>query len=242
MGKWLKIIGVASVFVFPLMVVLYRSGVVTFGAAFVLIKVGAVIGVLVFLLGLGCFLFTRNSNPSGAKAAIVGAIIAILPVVPLALQAKKGVSLPFIHNVSTDIEDAPKFDKIAGLRGEQDNPHEYDPNQIIREQKLGELQAAAYPNVKTHSSDLAVTEALEKAEAVAKSMGWEIVNVDPVKGLVEATETTLLWGFKDDIVIRVRQAGGKTEVDLHSVSRFGGSDLGANAARIQAFIERFQQS
>ena len=46
-----------------------------------------------------------------------------------------------------------------------------------------------------------------------------------------ATDTTLLYGFTDDIVIRVRPEGGGSVVDLRSVSRVGQSDLGTNAAR-----------
>lgn len=241
MGKLLKIIGITSVLAFPLAVILYRLGLMPFGAGFILIQAGAAVGALVFIVGLVYSIFARNANPVGAKAALVGAIIAIIPVAPLALQAKKGKSLPFIHNISTDTQDAPVFDKITELRDENDNPHVYDPNQLIGESgKLAELQTKAYPNVKTLQSKLSVEEAMTKAESVAKAMGWDVVNVDSGKGIVEATETTLLWGFKDDIVIRVQQQGGNTEIDLRSVSRFGGSDLGANAARIETFLERFQ--
>jgi len=191
---------------------------------------------------VGAFVPTvaKKNNPEGAKAALVGAVIALIPVVPLLMQAKKARALPYIHNVSTDIVNAPQFDKVLALRTENDNPHVYDAEQAIGDAgKLGELQQGAYPNVKTHQSSLSVSEALIKAEAVAKEMGWEIVNVDAAQGIVEATETTLLWGFKDDIVIRVQQGNTSTNVDLHSVSRFGGSDIGANAARIEKFIQRF---
>ena len=47
------------------------------------------------------------------------------------------------------------------------------------------------------------------------------------------------FGFVDDIVIRVRATESGSEVDLRSVSRVGRSDLGANAARIEAFAEKF---
>ena len=46
-------------------------------------------------------------------------------------------------------------------------------------------------------------------------------------------------GFKDDVVIRVRTDADGTLVDLRSVSRVGVSDLGANAARIEDFLNRF---
>ncbi len=48
-------------------------------------------------------------------------------------------------------------------------------------------------------------------------------------------------GQSDEIqqLIRIRKTETGSEVDLRSVSRVGRSDLGANAARIAAFLERF---
>ena len=70
-------------------------------------------------------------------------------------------------------------------------------------------------------------------------MGWEIVNIDRRAGIVESTATTFWFGFKDDVVIRLRNDNGMTLIDLRSVSRVGMSDLGANAARIARFLEEF---
>jgi uncharacterized protein (DUF1499 family) len=76
------------------------------------------------------------------------------------------------------------------------------------------------------------------AHDVARELGWEIVAVDPEAGRVEATATTLWFGFKDDVVVRVRPGQTGATVDVRSISRVGGGDLGANAARVRAFLER----
>ena len=70
-------------------------------------------------------------------------------------------------------------------------------------------------------------------------MGLALVNSDAEKGIIEATETTAIWGFKDDVVVRVVEKDGKTIIDLRSVSRIGQSDLGANAKRIEKFLAKF---
>jgi uncharacterized protein (DUF1499 family) len=56
---------------------------------------------------------------------------------------------------------------------------------------------------------------------------------------VEATDTTFWFGFKDDVVVRVRAAenGGGSIVDVRSVSRVGQSDLGLNAKRIGSILD-----
>ena len=58
-----------------------------------------------------------------------------------------------------------------------------------------------------------------------------------------ATDTTFWFGFKDDVAIRIRaDANGGSLVDVRSVSRVGGSDLGANAARIERFSSDSERS
>jgi uncharacterized protein (DUF1499 family) len=70
-------------------------------------------------------------------------------------------------------------------------------------------------------------------------MGWEIAEADAAAGRIEATDTTFWFGFKDDVVIRIRPAeDGGSIVDIRSKSRVGMSDVGANAARIRAFRDR----
>ena len=52
---------------------------------------------------------------------------------------------------------------------------------------------------------------------------------------IEATDTTPLFGFKDDIVIRITPLEAASRVDVRSASREGLGDLGTNARRIRAF-------
>ena len=62
------------------------------------------------------------------------------------------------------------------------------------------------------------------------------MTVDPDRGFMEATDTTYWFGFKDDVAVRLRPVGDDaTRVDVRSISRFGGGDMGANAARIRQF-------
>ena len=69
-------------------------------------------------------------------------------------------------------------------------------------------------------------------------MGWQIVDVAPASLRIEGTDTTLFFAFKDDIVIRVRPAAQGSVVDVRSLSRIGGSDVGANARRVRAYLAR----
>ena len=60
---------------------------------------------------------------------------------------------------------------------------------------------------------------------------------DSQGGFIQATDTTLLFGLTDDIVLRVRPAGIGARLDMRSRSRVGDSDYGRNAAHIRAYLK-----
>jgi len=79
--------------------------------------------------------------------------------------------------------------------------------------------------------------AFDLALAALHEMGWDLVAADATAGRIEATDTTFWFGFKDDVVIRVRPADGGSRVDVRSLSRVGVGDVGTNAKRIRAYLD-----
>ncbi len=232
MIKLLKPLAGLAILGFPISIVGFRLGLFPFSISFVLIKYTLFLAIGVFFLGLLLSVIKR-ADVDLAKSARTVAMIALLPIIGLGTQIFSGSSVPSIHNISTDVANPPAFDKVVALRNESHNPLDYDVD------KLANVQTQAYPNVKTLITDLSINDAFSNAKMVVESMGLELVNSDASKGIIEATETTALWGFKDDVVIRITKKEGKTAVDMRSVSRIGRSDLGANARRIEKFLAKF---
>jgi uncharacterized protein (DUF1499 family) len=141
-----------------------------------------------------------------------------------------------IHDVTTDTNDPPLFVEILPLRAGARNSAVYGGSQVA------EAQHAAYPDIAP--VDLAISPAATYAHAlaVANAMQWEIVATDSSAGRIEATATTRVFRFKDDVVIRIRPRDSGSRLDIRSVSRIGGSDLGKNASRIRDFIARLRES
>jgi uncharacterized protein (DUF1499 family) len=188
--------------------------------------------------GIILFFIHRNSKPDSSRGAIIAVAISLIPILGLGSQVFVASSVPGIHNISTDTIDPPQFNAVVALRGEGTNPLEYK----IENGDLAEIQKNAYPDIKTITANTSVQDAFNKAVNIAEDLGWIIVSKDQANSIIEATQTTTLWQFKDDIVIRIRanaQTPDTTDVDLRSVSRIGRSDLGANANRIQRFIDQF---
>ncbi|WP_157673921.1 DUF1499 domain-containing protein [Cognaticolwellia beringensis] len=219
---------------FPIAVIAYRMELWPMGVSFKIIKYTgyASIAVLAVSILIGLFTLFKKQYPLAKRCAFI-AILSAIPAIGLSMQASKAKSLPFLHQVTTDTVNLPKFNAIIALRGDNSNPLAYD------QEKLAPLQLAAYPKLKPILSQLDKDQAFAKALEVALSLGWEVVAKNEQQGIIEAVDTSALWAFKDDIAIRVQALGVSSKIDLRSISRIGGTDLGANAARVEKFITTF---
>jgi hypothetical protein len=79
---------------------------------------------------------------------------------------------------------------------------------------------------------------------IVEKRGWRVLdNVSPRggerDGRIEAVARTLIMGFREDIVIRVRSSDKGVRIDMRSASRYGDRDFGSNARRIETFMADF---
>jgi uncharacterized protein (DUF1499 family) len=139
--------------------------------------------------------------------------------------------VPRIHDISTDTANPPPYLAVLALRKGAENPVDYSA-------EVAAQQKQAYPDVAPAMLELPPAQAFARAEHTARAMGWDIVAVAPADLRIEATDTTLLFGFKDDIVVRVTPSGSGSRVDVRSLSRVGKSDFGVNANRIRKFLRQ----
>jgi len=198
----------------------FKTGLMLFAGAFI-------IGVLGLLISGIAWLRTRP-NAVAAAAAIVGLLIALLPLVQIVAARGK----PPIHDVSTDVADPPRFSAVLPLRAGF-------PNKVSDsvDEATARAQRTAYPDLTTLDVPLAPDAAFTKAVDAAKTMQWEIVSLRPADGIIEATATTAWFGFHDDVVVRIRPAGSHSRIDVRSVSRVGRGDAGKNADRIRHYLK-----
>lgn len=209
----------------------HRFGLWTFGTGFGVLRYAAFGGIAAMLISLlGMVLARPGGSRRGLFRAIVGlAIGAVVVGFPLnGLRIARQV--PPIHDIATDLDDPPAFVAVLPLRGEGSNPVVYGGEEIAAHQRAG------YPEIEPVDVDLPPEKVFERALATAEDMGWQIVAAEPSEGRIEATDTTFWFGFKDDVVIRIRPEGSGARLDIRSVSRVGLSDVGTNAARIKAFL------
>ena len=180
---------------------------------------------------LALFLLTLLRAPKGRVTAGMALVISVLVAAPPVYLYNQAQRVPKIHDISTDIDDPPLFVDVLPLRRGARNPVDYKP-------ETGALQKSGYPDIVPLRLELPPAQAFARAEGTARAMGWQIVTVNLDALRIEATDTTLLFGFKDDIVIRVRPQAQGSLVDVRSLSRIGGSDIGTNARRVRVFLKK----
>lgn len=212
-----------------------RLGVWFYGVGVLFVPLGLLLGIAGLALGLIALLRQRKAGESLVFAAS-GTGFSALGTLYLGSVVLSGFMAPPIHNVSTDIEDPPEFTMAASLRGEGANPLFYDSETI------GPVQREGYPELGPLDIDMPRDQAYELVRDFLVDMGMELAREAPEQGEIEAVATTFWFGFKDDLVVRLRETDTGTRMDVRSVSRVGVVDMGANAERIFEIIGRVEES
>ncbi|HZR82638.1 MAG TPA: DUF1499 domain-containing protein [Candidatus Binatia bacterium] len=159
-----------------------------------------------------------------------GRVIAVVGALVFVLTASAGRGAPAINDFTTDLDDPPAYRQAALASANSGRDMGY-PSDFATQQRAccADLRPARLP--------VAPDQAFARARRTAEAMpSWEIVAADPTTGTIEAVATSKVFGFHDDVVIRVRPDGGGSRIDMRSKSRDGRGDLGANANRIRAYV------
>lgn len=207
-----------------------RWGMWHFRTGFMILTWAAYGGLATAILGLLVLMLDRSWKTLllGLSTIVLGAVVAGIPW-ELKHRAQE---VPPIHDITTDTDNPPVFVAILPLRKDATNTSEYGGSDVAAQQKK------AYPDLHPVILTVPPKEAFTKALDAARAMFWQIVDSSPDQGRIEATDTTLWFGFKDDVVVRVTPMEQGSRIDVRSMSRVGRSDIGTNARRIERYLRR----
>lgn len=182
----------------------------------------------------------------------------MIPVVSLGYLAwlrNQSAGIPPIHDVATDVADPPtpsarllalraadEASPVQDMRAPLVGAEAYQGPRFTRfgDKSLGQVGREAYPALQTLEVVASPAVAFAAARDAAQRMGWTVVTDEEHTGVLEATAATFWFGFKDDVIVRVRPAadGQGARIDVRSISRVGLSDMGTNAKRVEAYLAR----
>lgn len=181
-----------------------------------------------------------RTGRKGVGVLMTGVILAGLLLAYPTYLAFEAIRLPELNDVSTDLDDPPAFslsrEAMAARKGRV--PPSV-PAAVRRE------QAKAYPDVQPILLDLDGDETFETILQAVAALHWKVVDSIPPGGRlgighVDAIARGKVFGFADDIAIRIRPLAGQTRVDIRSASRIGRHDFGGNARRIGDFADELK--
>lgn len=183
----------------------------------------------ILLLSLSAYLLARRAGADAGRAVALRAAwlsgLLVVGFLALALPARQ---VPPINDITTDPTDPPAFQEAVRAPENAGSDLSYPPDFFAQQQP-------AYPDLGPIAVAMPPAEAYAAAQKAAATLGFEVVRSDPAGLSFEATQTSKIFRFVDDVVVRIRPEGEGSRVDVRSRSRVGKSDVGANAARIRAF-------
>ena len=205
---------------------LTMSGLVTPMVGFNMFGLGGLLSLVGLVLGLLGLVFTRASTgASGRGRAAIAIVVGIGAVAVIIGNANP--DLPPINDITTDVVDPPQFEAALDHGPNRGRDMSYPGEEFAA------AQQPAYPDLGTISIAKPSGEVFETVDRAMQRLGWEITRRDRSAGALEASETSRVFRFVDDVVVRIRPSASGSTVDIRSKSRDGRGDLGANAARIR---------
>ncbi len=203
----------------------FTIGLLMVAVAFLLAAIGGLTGL---------FALIRNSAGSGLGRRItIGLLLCGVVLAGVGPWIYRGVSLPPIHDVTTDLANPPAFAVLALRKDNLAGVESLD--------QWRELHRKAYSDIVPITLRMTPDAAITRAQTLANERGWTIT--PGAADRLEATDTVSPFKFNDDIVIVATPTadGQSTTVNMRSVSRVGASDFGINAKRIREFLAALQK-
>ncbi|MCT4657357.1 MAG: DUF1499 domain-containing protein [Cohaesibacter sp.] len=170
----------------------------------------------------------------------------LVVLVPALVLVYFYVSRPAFSDLSTNPANPPLFEAAWQAREDGDNLLDIGSEESRNE------QAAAYPELESHSVDQSPVLMFLVLKDLVTEAGWSILgevvpSEDKPEGMLEATGTNIFTGLRYAVVLRIQDNGNEgTLLDMRSASLWGPHDLGQNARRIKGFFgqvdEKLRQS
>lgn len=102
-------------------------------------------------------------------------------------------------------------------------------------------ETALFPELRPRTYPLPPGQMLTRMRDAAHALGWQIVAENAGRGMLGAVVTTPLMRFKDDVTATVKPENSGSVVYVHSQSRVGKGDLGANTRHVLDFYDALDQ-
>lgn len=227
---WARRLAIFVVPVLALSVWLHRKGVIPSDTFTMFLSATSILALVALVTSFIAMARIWQTGDRGWNQSLTGMILALIALTPLLLAIPKYQRFPALTDITTDIEDAPSLASApvkSGLTQWQNSAY------------AGQV-AKAFPSLGTRIYAMVPQDSWVEIEALADEQSWRITHkLEPQDrfstGQLSAVVHSL-FGFYDDLTIRVEPDIDGVRVDMRSASRYGDHDLGKNGQRIEKFL------
>lgn len=227
--KWSYILSLVAAGIFVVAVAIFRAAMTAYTLPLLVLLVATLIALIALVMVLAGLVFGQFSELNMTRA-LIALVISAGIFVPIFMGGRAVADGPIINDIMTDTQNPPQFEVVPTVRKSFDNSLALSDERLAYHRKM-------YGDMKPMQLEGAPDTHFDKVLALVDEQGWQLVAANRAQGTVEATDVTALFGFKDDVIIRLSAEGNKTRVDMRSASRQGRTDFRVNAKRINAFLE-----
>jgi len=213
----------------PLVVVsifFHRAGAMPTVAFELVAAVGTLLAALAVIAALVAFVHLWISGHKGWGKAVTGLVFGALCLVPAGVLAADFLRYPIVDEVTTSPLDPPPL--LSGVAAAPPGP------------AAAARLAVLFPNLQSRHYPLAPPTVFGLVAAIVRDEGWQVLREDPPDdsgqgGQVNVLATSL-FGFREEVSIRLNPTDAGTGVAVRSVSLSALHEPGANATRVAGFL------
>ena len=168
-ASWSRRLGRFALLLAFVALLLHRAGILVLPNTVAAVLLASFLSLIVLGLSIIGFFMLWQIGAKGGHAAFSGMVMALIVLVPVGLAASRYVQLPKIHDVSTDIDDAPQWLEEPRIT------LSWLPRSNADDTAARVLQSEAYPQVTGRRYDGAIDRVLLAVRAVTEENKWTLV-------------------------------------------------------------------
>lgn len=223
---WARRFGSLAVPMTIVPVLLHREQFMTSVDFAIVESVAAGIAALALILGLSAYARLWITGDQGWGKASWGLFFAIVCLLPFGYLAAQAARYPLVNEVATDFGDPLQLSSSVRV--------------VPSSAPLQDLIATTFPNARTRSYPIDATQMFAEIEDLVEERGWDVRTrrAPPTaldSGQLNAISVSL-FGFRDEVAIRVSGSPAGSTVDMRSVPLSGFHDFGENGRRVEELL------
>lgn len=195
-------------------------------------SVAAGVATLALILGLSAYARLWITGDRGWGKATWGLFFALICLAPFGWLGYQAVRYPLVNEVATNFGDPLPLSSAIRV--------------VPTGAAMQELIDSTFPNARTRTYPIDATQMFATIEDLVDQRGWEIRTRRQPSAALDTGQlnaiSVSLFGFRDEVAIRVADTPTGSTVDMRSVPLSGFHDFGENGRRVEEFLLALDQT